>query len=70
MQIHLDCVKNNEILSFKLEQFYGNMQNTMQCSFTGNGVSIEGVRIYRKDSYIVLEGEYSEEYFKVRKALY
>jgi hypothetical protein len=46
------------------------MVPTMKCRFTGEGIQVEGVSIYRRDSLIILEGQYSEEYFKVRKALY
>ena len=42
----------------------------MKCSFTGQGIEIEGASIYRNDKMIVLEGHYCEEFFKVRKALY
>ena len=71
MQIHLDCIEDYDISSFRLEQFYGNMtKKSMQCKFTGLGIEIEGIYIYREENRIIMEGEYSEEYFKVRKALY
>lgn len=50
--------------------FFGLMQGKMKCVFTGVGIEIEGIKLYRKDNSIIMEGEYSEEYFKVRKALY
>lgn len=45
-------------------------KKTTHCAFVGGGIEIEGVKLYRKDNEIVLEGDYSEEYFKVRKELY
>lgn len=48
VQIHLDCIEDDEIISFRLEQFYGNMaKRSMRCRFTGLGIDIEGVYIYR-----------------------
>lgn len=41
-----------------------------ECNFVGGGIEIEGIRIHRKDNEIILEGEYSEEFFKIRKELY
>lgn len=35
------------------------MQGQMKCVFTGLGIEIEGVKIYRKENYIIMEGEYS-----------
>ena len=38
--------------------------------FTGNGIIIDGVKLYRENNKVILEGNYSEEYFNVRKLLY
>lgn len=70
LKIHLDCLDDSEIASFRLEKFFGLMQGKMKCAFTGLGIEIEGIKLYRKNNSIIMEGEYSEEYFKVRKALY
>jgi hypothetical protein len=70
LHIHLDCLEDKEILSFRLEKFYSTMRSRMRCRFIGAGIEIEGIKLYRVDNEIILEGEYSEEYFKVRKALY
>ena len=71
MHIRLDCVEDKEISNFKLDQFYLIMKKRMlECTFVGGGIEIDGIKIYRKDNEIVLEGEYSEEYFKIRKELY
>lgn len=70
VQIHLDCLDDAEISHFRLEKFYGLVQAKMRCTFTGLGIEVEGVKIYRKDNLIVMEGDYSEEYFQVRRELY
>lgn len=41
-----------------------------ECKFTGNGIIIDGVKLYRENNKVILEGSYSEEYFNVRKLLY
>ena len=32
----------------------------MSCRFIGFGIEVEGIKIYRKDNVIILEGEYSD----------
>jgi hypothetical protein len=60
VQIHLECIDDYEISSFRLEQFYHQMnKRSLQCKFTGLGIAIEGVYIYRKENQIIMEGEYS-----------
>ena len=41
VQIHLECIEDYEISSFRLEQFYSQMnKRSLQCKFTGLGISI------------------------------
>lgn len=59
LHIHLDCIEDNEIMNFKMEKFYVAMRSKMKCKFIGSGIEIEGIKLYRKDNEIILEGEYS-----------
>ena len=46
------------------------MNTKMNCKFLGFGIEIEGIKIYRKENLIIMEGDYSDQYFKVRQELY
>ena len=69
--IHLSCLDQKEHLDFRLDQLYKRIKGgEHQCSFTKKGIVVDGIRIYREEKNIVLEGYYSEQFFKVRKLLY
>lgn len=71
IHIRLECLDDKQITHFKLDQFYLLMRKKFQqCHFVGGGIELEGIRIHRRDNEIILEGEYSEEFFKIRKELY
>ena len=55
-----------------MEKFYKivKLSGEYECVFTGNGIIVDGVRLYREENKVFLEGSYSEEYFRVRKLLY
>lgn len=59
LHIHLECLDDSEILEFRMELFYKLAKSKMNCLFTGDGISIEGVKLMRKGTEIVLEGDYS-----------
>lgn len=40
VQIHLDCLEDVEIASFRLEKFYSQVEDKMKCRFTGYGIEV------------------------------
>lgn len=75
LHIHLDSLDEKIVLEFRLDQFYKKLKQqkggvSLKCSFTGYGINIGGVLLYREGEEIILEGDYSEEYFEVRRLLY
>ena len=53
-----------------MEIFYKQAKRRFTCAFNEKGVIIDGIQILRAENSIILKGEYSEKYFKVRKFLY
>jgi hypothetical protein len=40
LHIHLDCLEDIEIATFRLEKFYSSMHTKMNCKFLGFGIEI------------------------------
>lgn len=71
LSIHLECLEQKELLEFRLDQLYKRLRSDDQSvRFSRRGIVVDGVRIYREDKNIILEGHYSGKYFKVRRMLY
>lgn len=49
LTIRLDCLENEEIAQFRLDEFYSIMKKKVpECNFVGGGVEIMGVKVYRR----------------------